>query len=293
MNIARGVIALLLLVAATAVGCVPLFIMGVLSLPFSGAPRRALTRAMHANVQAWVAAHQAIVRGLGLAHIDLRWEGEGALSTQRWYLVVSNHQSWADILILQNVLRGHIPILKFFTKRELVWVPFIGLAMWFLGFPYVRRLSREQIAVDPSLAQLDRAATLDACRAFREVPTSVLSFLEGTRFTPAKHAAQPARFNRLLNPKLGGVSYVVATLHDRLDRVLDITITYPGGVPSFWALMQGRCRRVEVLVQMHVVPEAIEHLDDPDVVRERLQPWIEALWRDKDARLQSSNGTRG
>ena len=39
---------------------------------------------------------------------------EGALDGRRSYLLVSNHQSWADILILFNSFHGRVPFLRFF-----------------------------------------------------------------------------------------------------------------------------------------------------------------------------------
>lgn len=283
MNTLRGIAAMLLISLATLVGCVPLYLFGLLRMPLRGRARHALTRAMHAVVQTWAGAHRAIFRLLRVTRTAVRWDNADDLSTERWYLVVSNHQSWADILILQSELRGRVPILKFFTKRELIWVPLIGVAMWFLGFPYVRRLSREQLAADPSLAGIDRQATLDACRGFQEVPTAVLAFLEGTRFTAPKHAAQDPRFDHLLNPKLGGASYVAASLGPRLHKVLDVTIVYPEGVPSFWELLKGECPRVDMLVQGRTLPGVPPQ--DPDAARELLRPWVEAIWREKDQRL--------
>jgi 1-acyl-sn-glycerol-3-phosphate acyltransferase len=237
-----------------------------------------------------VGCNQKIFELFGVTEVDARWEGVENLSTGRWYLVLSNHQSWADILILQNLFRNRIPMLRFFTKRQLMWVPLLGLAMWFLGFPYVRRLSRERIEADPTLVALDRQAALDACKGFRDHPSTVLTFLEGTRFTAAKHAAQDARFMHLLNTKLGGVSYVVTALGDQLHKVLDVTLIYPTGVPSFWELLQGRCRTVDVLIQCRELPADVIAAADASQTRERLRPWLEALWQAKDRRLSRLDG---
>jgi len=285
MNTVRGITSGLLIVLSTVILCLPLYLMGLVRLACRGRARETLGRWMDENVQLWVAGNRLLFAALGLTRIRTRWEDAAGLSRRQWYLVLSNHQSWADILILQNALWGRIPMIKFFTKRELVWVPMAGLAMVFLGFPYVRRLSREQIEANPSLAGVDREATLRACQGFRERPTTVLSFLEGSRFTPAKRTAQAGRFEHLLNPKLGGVSYVVDTLKDRIHKVLDVTIVYRDGVPSFWDLLQGRCRDVDVLVQCRELPGAVASARNADEVRERLQPWIESLWQAKDARL--------
>lgn len=289
MHTLRGLIVLLVISLNTIVLCVPLYLIGLLRFVSPTALRRRMSRSMDGIVQWWIRGNRGLFSALGVTRVDARWHGDEALSRERWYLVISNHQSWADILILQNLFWGRIPTLKFFTKRQLIWVPMIGVAMWFLGFPYVRRLSRDRIAADPSLARLDREATLDACRGFRDHPSAVLGFLEGTRFTTAKHAAQPeARFERLLNPKLGGVTYVVTALSDRIHKVLDVTLNYPAGVPTFWELIQGRCPTVEVLVEAIDLPHAVLDSDDPDVAREHLRPWVESLWRAKDQRLRPS-----
>jgi precorrin isomerase len=113
----------------------------------------------------------------------------------------------------------------------------------------------------------------------------VLNFLEGSRFTRAKHATGDSRFQNLLNPKLGGASYVVDALKDRLAAVVDVTITYPAGVPTFWDLLQGRCPEVRVLVRCHELPAEVRSAADSDAVRALLKPWIEGLWQEKDKRL--------
>ncbi|MEQ8486030.1 MAG: acetyltransferase [Pseudomonadales bacterium] len=288
MNSLRGLSTLLIVALVTLLLCLPLYLMGLLRALTRGRVRHGLDRQMDRIVDYWVGFHRWLFQVLRTTRLSVRWEGADELSRQRWYAVVSNHQSWADILILQNVMRYRVPPLKFFTKRELIWIPLIGVAMWLLGFPYVRRLSREQIAANPSLAELDRKATLDACERFRELPSSVLNFLEGSRFTPAKHAAQQGRFRHLLNPKTGGLSYVVAGLNDKLHKVLDVTISYPAGVPTFWQLLCGECPEVEVLIRCHDLPADVVGCGDADRVRAGIGPWIESLWRDKDNRLAAA-----
>ncbi|MEQ8859578.1 MAG: acetyltransferase [Pseudomonadales bacterium] len=293
MHTLRGIAVLLLISASTIVLCAPLYLIGLLRFVSPASLRRRMNRTMDAIVQFWVGGNRAIFALLGVTRVNECWKGEAELSTERWYLVISNHQSWADILILQNLFRGRVPTLKFFTKRELIWVPLIGVAMWFLGFPYVRRLSRERITADPSLARLDREAALDACRGFRDHPSTVLAFLEGTRFTAAKRAAQQPRFAHLLNPKLGGVSYVVTALHDRLHKVLDVTLVYPDGVPTFWELICGHCPQVDISVDVRDLPESALQSDDSDLVRERLRPWVETLWQTKDRFLDGEGNRHG
>jgi 1-acyl-sn-glycerol-3-phosphate acyltransferase len=239
-------------------------------------------------IDSWVVINRFTFRVLGLARVEVSWEGAETLSKDRWYLVVSNHQSWTDIFMLQTELYDALPPLKFFTKRQLLWIPIFGQAMWALDFPYVRRISRAQIEANPALLEVDRQAIRTACDKFRNHPTTALNFLEGTRFTREKYDAQESpRFQHLLNPKIGGVTQVLAALSDRLDRIVDVTINYPEGVPSFWDFMQGRCSRVTMHVDCQAIPPSILQLEDEEARRTSVAEWVETLWQQKDGRLEA------
>ncbi len=291
MALLKGILSTALVTLNTVVVCIPLVILGPVRLVAPPRLRRYLDRKFdHWVIDGWVGTNRIIFRALRLTKVHLTWEGAEDLSLQRWYMVISNHQSWTDIVLLQTTLFGHIPPIKFFTKRQLLWIPFIGQAMWMLGFPYVRRMSKAQIARNPKLLKSDREATLDACVGFRDHPTTVLNFLEGTRFTPAKHARQSARFEHLLNPKVGGLSYVMSGLNDELHKLVDITISYPHGTPTFWQFMQGLCPEVNMLIQCRPIPSQARTSNDSEQ-RKFLAPWIEGLWREKDQRLMRSQAT--
>ncbi|MEM1232198.1 MAG: acetyltransferase, partial [Pseudomonadota bacterium] len=223
MNILRGSAALLFIITNTILACVPLYAMGLARLILPRSQHARWTRAMDGIIDYWTGCNRALLRTLGISAPQLTL-GEGTtLSREHWYLIICNHQSWSDILLLQTQLRPLIPPIKFFTKRQLIYLPFLGVAMWLLGFPYVRRVSRQQAAANPKLKDADRHEIERACEGFRLHPTSVLNFTEGTRFSPEKHAAQDARFTHLLNPRVGGVAMVVAGLGEQLDGLLDIT----------------------------------------------------------------------
>ena len=284
METLRGSIAMTWIALHTTFWCVPLYVMGCarLAMP-TGKARVAVGSLMDRIIDGWVASNRLLVWALRLTAIDARVTNAADLRRDGWYLVVSNHQSWVDIIVLQNTLLGRIPPLKFFTKRELIWVPLAGAAMWFLGFPYVRRYGRERLAQNPELREQDRNATLKACRGFVVRPTSVLSFLEGTRFTEAKHAAQASPYRYLLNPRPTGLSYVATALGDRATALVDVTIQYPDEVPGFWDFLCGRCRRIDVTVDTLAVPEALTLI--PGDRREVLNRWARELWQAKDRRI--------
>jgi 1-acyl-sn-glycerol-3-phosphate acyltransferase len=219
------------------------------------------------------------------------WDVEGiaGLDPHNWYLVNSNHQTWADIFVLQHLFNRRIPLLKFFIKDQLKWVPVMGLAWWALDFPFMRRHSEEYLKRHPEMRGKDQAATRKACEKFALIPTSVMNFLEGTRFTPAKHQRQASPYRHLLKPKAGGIALALNAMGDRFQAILDVTIVYPEGAPNFWEFLCGRLRRVIVRVQSLPVPEHLmqgDYAADP-ATREAFAVWVRQLWSDKDAQIAS------
>ncbi len=287
MDTLRGIVAMAFMATHTALWCVPLYLLGAVKLLMPrGAVRQRLGAPMDRIIDGWVASNRLMIRVLRLTRMRQRVAGGAPLSRRGWYLVVSNHQSWVDILVLQDAFLGRVPPLKFFTKKELLWAPLVGVAMWLLGFPYVHRYGREKLAANPALRERDRQATLDAADGFKERPTAVLSFLEGTRFTPAKHRAQGSPFARLLRPKASGLGYVSDALGERVAGVVDVTIQYSAGVPSFWDFLCGRCPAVDVRIENLGVPEVLASGGGRDAIKE----WADALWAAKDRRLLGAGG---
>jgi 1-acyl-sn-glycerol-3-phosphate acyltransferase len=232
--------------------------------------------------EAWIAGNGAWMR-LTQA---MKWHvgGIDELSPDQWYLVVCNHQSWVDILVLQHVLNRRIPLLKFFLKKELIWVPIMGLAWWALEFPFMRRHKASYLEQHPEARGQDAATTRAACEKYALVPTSVMNFLEGTRFTPAKHARQQSPYKNLLKPKAGGVSLALEAMGEKFGAVLDVTIVYPQGTPDFWQFLQGRVPQVVVHVRTLPVPRLPEG-ESPDAEQARralCQNWVNTLWANKD-----------
>jgi len=183
----------------------------------------------------------------------VRWEitGVEGLHPDRWYLVVANHQSWVDILTLQRVFNGKIPFLKFFLKKELFWVPVLGLAWWAMDYPFLARSA----TASKDLAIIGRAAD-----RFRIIPVSVMNFVEGTRFRPEKHRKQRSPYTHLLKPKGGGLAFVLNAMGEEFHSILNVTIAYPGGAPDFWHFLCGRVD--EVRVHVEAIPVTGELLGD-------------------------------
>src|SRR5690606_19112831 len=129
------------------------------------------------------------------------------------------------------------------------------LAWWALDFPFMGRYTHRQIARNPELGRRDMEATRRACMKFRDMPVSIMNFVEGTRFTPEKHARQDSPYRHLLKPKAGGVAFVIDAMGEGLHALLDVTIAYPGGRPSMVDLMGGRIPEVHVLVRRRPLPD--------------------------------------
>jgi len=245
-----------------------------LTLPF-GAIRRASDRALNALAECWIGVNGWWMFLVRRTHWDV--QGLDGLRRQGWYLVSSNHQSWVDILVLQKVFRRRVPFLKFFLKRQLIYVPVAGLAWWAMDFPFMRRSTG-------SHAQ-DLATARKACEKFRQIPTSVMSFLEGTRFTPTKHDRQQSPYRHLLKPKAGGLAAALSAMGERFDALLDVTIIYPHGVPTFWDLLSGRLTQVVVRVRERPIPKHLlgGNYQGDAVFRGRMQAWVREMWEEKDA----------
>ena len=220
----------------------------------------------------------------------IRWDVQidGLLDPRRSYLLVCNHQSWLDIPVLCVVLHGRAPFPRFFVKRELLYVPIIGVACWAMEFPFMKRYSREQLAANPALAREDLATTRRACRRFRKRPATVVNFLEGTRFTEAKRVQRRSPYRHLLRPKAGGIAYALDTMGKQVAGILDVTIAYePSRHPPILSFLLGGQCRLRVHVDLLPVPEHLkdgDYLDDPEF-RRQVQDWVNRLWQRKDARL--------
>lgn len=282
----RGVTTVLLLLVNTLVLIGPMMIVALLKLMPGKGWRQLCSRVVMWIAETWAEICKAILALMTPTRWDIR--GVENLRQDTSYLVVSNHQSWVDIPALVETFNRKTPYFKFFLKKELIWVPFLGLAFWALDYPFMKRYSKAVLNKHPELKGKDLEITRRACEKFQGIPVTVVNFLEGTRFTPAKHQAQQSPYGHLLNPKAGGVAFVMAALGENLDALLDVTIVYPGSSPpGFWDLLSGKVERVIVDVKTRPLEPALwrsDYQDDP-VFRGEVQQWVSDLWTEKDQRI--------
>ena len=242
---------------------------------------------MNGIIDGWVSGNRWVFGWLNPTPISV--QGLEGLGRDQWVLVLANHQSWTDILLLQNTLRPHLPPLKFFTKRELLWLPFLGQAMWALDFPFMHRYSPAYLERHPEKRGKDLETTRRACAHFRHTPTAVINFVEGTRWTPEKHAAQGSPYPGLLKPRAGGTGFVLSALGDQLDRYVDVTLCYHTARPNFWRYLCGRLGPVDVIIEQGPLPEALrggDYGEDP-AFREAVKTWLDERWQRKAVLLEN------
>ena len=281
----RGLLSMFLLYINTLFWFAPLMALALLKLivPISG----------------WRKLFGVIINGLAVTWISInnfnmswtqrvKWDVRGleGLSLKEWYLVISNHQTWVDIVVLQRVFNRKIPFLKFFLKKELIWVPFLGVAWWALDYPFMKRYSPGFLKKNPHLKGKDIEITRKACRKFKGIPVSIMNFVEGTRFTQTKHDQQKSPFRHLLKPKAGGIGFVLSTMGEQLSSILNVTIVYPDGDTSFWHFICGRIPEIRVIIEKLPVTRDLlgDYVEDKDY-QNRFQGWLNDLWTKKDKLL--------
>ena len=214
--------------------------------------------------------------------------GFDSLNQSEWYLTMANHQSWADIFVLQGITNRKIPMLKFFMKDVLIWVPVIGLAWWALDMPFLKRYTQEQVKKNPSLRGKDVIEMKKSFGRFARYPVSIFSFAEGTRFTEAKRVSQDSPYDQLLKPKSGGIGLTLSTM-PYIKKALDFTIKYNSNYRTFWDFLCGRMSSVEIQVKIIDVPGNLvqkNYIED-EKFREELKEWLYSIWEEKNKFLNN------
>jgi len=289
-----GILTTTLLLLNTVVLICPLLVFALLKLVLPGRGRDYASWAVMWVAETWSEIDKAIFALCIPTNWDIR--GVENLRKDTSYLAVSNHQTWVDIPALIESLNRRTPFFKFFLKKELIWVPLLGLAWWGLDYPFMKRYSKAFLEKHPELKGKDLEITKAACELFKRQPVTVVNYLEGTRFTETKRQEQQSPYRYLLKPKAGGVAFVLAALGEQLDALLDVTIVYPGNqAPGFWALLNGSISRVIIDIQVRELDPALwagDYENDPEF-RQTVQAWVNQLWSAKDQRIEQLRGELG
>lgn len=266
---------------------IPIFILAVVKLlvPVT-VVRKLISQALMWMGESWVAINSGLLSVAG--SIDWRATGLDNLRRDEWYLVMANHQTWVDILVLQKTLNRRVPFLKFFIKQQLIWFPMLGIAWWAMDMPFMKRYSPKYLAKNPHMKGKDLETTRRACQKFLDTPTSVINFVEGTRFSIAKRDARNSPYTHLLQPRAGGFAVAMSSMGKLFGSILDVTLVYPNGPAKFWDMCCGEHVQVLVNVRERPVEEWLVNGDyqNDREFRRRVHAWLGEIWQDKDDLIQ-------
>jgi len=279
----RAAISLTLMWINTMVLCLPIYVVAILRVLSPNSMKPLWTRLAMASAETWISINNLILDSLQRLNIEV--VGEPTLEPKTWYLVIANHQSWTDIVILQRVFNRKIPMLKFFIKQQLIYAPIIGIAWWVLDFPIMKRYSAMTLKKKPHLRGKDIETTKASCERFKLTPVSVLNFLEGTRFNTDKRTSQGSPYRHLLKPKSGGATMVLESLGDQLHSVLDVTLIYHDKTPSFIEFLMGHSSKITVQIE-EIPMDEVKHrsaTQGEGFNNRQTLSFLQERWQKKDA----------
>lgn len=215
---------------------------------------------------------------------ELHYTIAGELSIDDWYLMMPNHLSYLDIILLIEFTANRIPSPKFFVKKELIWMPCVGVSAWALDMPFMQRYSRQFIEKNPHLKGKDIETTRASCQKFKNTPTTVINFVEGSRCTPEKKKLKNSPYKHLLPPKAGGIAFTLAAMGEQFTNILDVTIQYPENqLHPMNDMLGGKLKKVIVYIDVIPVSEDVigDYFNDEEF-KIRFQAWLNQLWQRKD-----------
>ena len=282
----RGVTALLGITVNTVIWFIPILWITIFKLlvPIKSF-RQMMTRWIMGIGENWVSCN-AVILSLDYSN-SFDVSGIEGLNRRDWYLVIANHQTWMDIIVLQFILNRRVPFLKFFIKQELIWFPILGLVWWAMEMPFMKRYSKSYLAKHPEKIGQDFKATQVACKKFRSTPTTVINFIEGTRFTVEKKTRRNSQFQYLLPPRAGSIALALTSMGSMFNVILDVTLVYPKGAHKFWDLCCGECDRSIIKINKRPVERWMVEGDygyDREF-RIRFHRWLTQIWQEKDEQI--------
>ncbi|ARD24056.1 MULTISPECIES: acyltransferase [Shewanella] len=280
----KGSIAFICYVINTVFWVIPILIFSIFKVLPINIIRKICSYILDNCASAWITVN-GVIESI-LHPTKIRLTGDSQFSEKEWYMVIANHQSWVDILILQRVFNRKIPFLKFFLKQQLIYVPVLGLAWWALDFPFMRRYSTAQLKKNPKLKGKDIEITRKSCEKFKHKPVSVMNFVEGTRFHPGKHTKQASPYRHLLKPKAGGMAFALDAMGSQINKLVNVTIYYPDKIPSYWEYICNGLDEVHVDIQVTTIPDAMrgDYSKDREFKIE-FQNQLNQLWLEKDNKI--------
>ena len=212
------------------------------------------------------------------------------LSPHCSYLVICNHTAWADVIILFDVLHGHMPFGRFFLKKELIWVPIVGLVCWAMDFPFLKRRNAGASKKNSRSVASDLETTRKTCEMYKKNPVALINFLEGTRFTPDKHLKTKSRYVHLLNPKYGGLSTSIQAMGKQFESLINVRMAYtPTHSNLTWSWLCGQQEKLQIEIEAIPIPDEIIEMCASTNTSSKadFKAWVDQIWAGNDLHLMA------
>ena len=255
------------------------------TLLWSPGAASALIRVNNRLMGWWLYGNHLTLRLFTRAEVHVTGEiGEDESASQ---IIVSNHISWLDTLVIGEITRNRLPVPKFFLKHSLLYVPFVGIACWGLGMPFMRRYPPAYLLRHPELRNRDIETTRKICETFRDIPTTFVNFPEGTRFTEEKREKGGAPYRNLLTPKPGSLALAIGSLNT-FSRIISVTLYYPDNKESpFKDMLFGRLGRIYIsLREIPITDDLKGDYTGDKQFKHSFQIRLRESWQEKDEILQ-------
>ena len=277
-----GIISSTILIVNTLILAILMIPLGIIKflIPIKSL-RASFTKIIIKIGEIWISVNSLWVIKLHKPNLEIH--GQENLGGNSWFLSTSNHQSAADIFIVQFITNRKIPMLKFFIKYELIYVPIIGICWWALDMPFLKRYTQDQIKKNPKLKGRDYKKMKKSLEHYSLHPVSIFSYAEGTRFSEKKHANQKSEFKNLLKPKEGGLAVALSNVN-KIKELIDITIIYDSEDLGFWNYLCGNIKNIKIFISKIKIPEKylVETLISSEELRSDFKLWLNNRWKEKD-----------
>ena len=286
LHISTGVVVLILLSIHTVIMSIPILLLSLLKIIPIRVWQDNVSKLLVALATFWMRVNNKVSNLLLPTKYVI--EGYNEYSYHHSHLIICNHQSWLDIIVLQQVFLTKIPFAKFFMKQQLLFVPIIGLACWALDFPVMKRYSKKYLQKNPYKKGQDLEQTRKICQKFKTRHVSVVNFVEGSRFAKQKHKKQHSPYQYLLKPRAGGVAMALDVLDDKVEGVLDVTICYENDKISFWDFIGGGVNKVHVQIDFIETTEIpYKNYYQDETGKDVFHTWLNERWHKKDQLMET------
>lgn len=244
--------------------------------------KKAIWPILNGFYHAWVDGNTFLLK----TFLPTTWHITGdstSLKPSEDYLIIANHQTWADILVIQGVLNRKVPHIYFVLKASLRWIPIAGLMCKLFGYPFIQRTSMAKMRQNPKARLQNQQNIQQACQGFAAHPSALLTFVEGTRYHPTKAKHSP--YHHLLPPHSAGLGHALDAWPKHTPKLLNLTVAFKHPRPSLWAWLKGEISSIHVHIEVTSIPK---HIQPYAKNKTTFLSWLKTLWTAKDETLKKN-----